>query len=76
MLLTMAAQLPCNHDVHDADRDALAWLKVQLGSEPLVPPDVRETGDPHRIIAAALSQLRTLAVRVCARTRAVPPAAR
>jgi hypothetical protein len=60
----MAAHLPPNHDAHDADKDALAWLTVQLGAEPLVPPDVRETGDPHRIISAALSQLRTLAVRV------------
>jgi hypothetical protein len=60
----MAAQLPPNHDVHDADRDALAWLQVRLGSAPLVPPDVRDTGDPHRIIAAALAQLQTLSVRV------------
>jgi hypothetical protein len=60
----MAAHLAPNHDIHDADRDALCWLQVRLGSAPLVPPDVRETGDPYRIIAAALAQLRTLAVRV------------
>jgi hypothetical protein len=60
----MAAHLPCNHDCHDADKDALAWLQIRLGSAPLVPPDVRDTGDPHRIIAAALAQLGALSVRV------------
>jgi hypothetical protein len=56
----MAAHLACNHDVHDADKDALCWLHVSLGSAPLIPPDVREDGNPHRIIAAALAQLRGL----------------
>jgi hypothetical protein len=56
----MAAHLPCNHDVHDADRDALCWLKVQLGSEPLVPDPVRERGIPAEIIAAALARLDAL----------------
>jgi hypothetical protein len=56
----MAAHLPPNHDVHDADRDALAWLKVQLGSEPWVPDPVRERGIPAEIIAAALARLDAL----------------
>jgi hypothetical protein len=60
----MAEHLAVDHDDHQLDRDALAWLQVKLGSAPLVPPEVRETGDPYRIIAAALAQLRTLAVRV------------
>jgi hypothetical protein len=60
----MAAHLAVDHDDHTLDRDALAWLQVRLGTAPLVPPDVRETCDPHRIIAAALAQLRTLAIRV------------
>jgi hypothetical protein len=60
----VAANLPPNHDAHDADKDAIAWLQVSLGSSPLVPPDIRETGDPYRIISAALAQLRTLSVRV------------
>jgi hypothetical protein len=59
----MAAHLPPNHDVHDADRDALAWLQVQLGEAPLVPEPVRRSGDPQRIIAAALAGLWALRSR-------------
>jgi hypothetical protein len=60
----MAAHLAVNHDAHYADKDALAWLTVQLGGEPLVPPTVRERANPSEIIDAALAQLRALAFRV------------
>jgi hypothetical protein len=59
----MTAHLPPNHDAHDADKDALNWCRVRLGAKPPIPPDVRASGDPHRIISAALAQLRTLSVR-------------
>ena len=42
------------------EREARAWLSIQLGDRPLVPPEVGDQGTPREIIEAGRSRLAEL----------------